>query len=371
MNRSLLLCLLVALILRLTFVLVVFPVLQDRWQLREDGDGYRPIAQSIRDQQYTDVTRGPVYPAIVAACPGRTLPVVQALLDTAVCALIFWLTGRQLSAAWLWALYPFAIWRVAFVNKETVLTFYLAIYICLQLRAWRSGHWRDWVAAGLACGLVNLCKPMFLLWPVLLLFVVPRRAWILLVALLALLTPWTYRNWRVTGGEFLPVATERGGVTTFIGNYQPSAGSWEGPGKAQWQAAVAEISTQNPGASVVQLDCVFYRAAWQQIAGNPVQAVGLAIRKCGRFWFFSAKRRELLLAGLIQGGYLALLGFGLWRVPWTRERGLLLALIGYVMVVHALSYADLRFSLPIMPCVCALAASAFVGRGRTAPCQQA
>ena len=190
-------------------------------------------------------------------------------------------------------------------------------------------------------------------------------------ALLALLTPWTYRNWRVTGGEFLPVATERGGVTTFIGNYQPSAGSWEGPGKAQWQAAVAEISTQNPGVSVVQLDHVFYRAAWQQIAGNPVQAVGLAIRKCGRFWFFSAKRRELLLAGLIQGGYLALLGFGLWQVPWARERWLLLALIGYVMVVHALSYADLRFSLPIMPCVCALAAGAFVGRGRTGPCQQA
>ena len=91
MNRSLLLCLLVALVLRLTFVLVVFPVLQDRWQLREDGDGYRPIAQSIRDQQYTDVTRGPVYPAIVAACPGRSLSVIQALLDTLVCALIFWL----------------------------------------------------------------------------------------------------------------------------------------------------------------------------------------------------------------------------------------------------------------------------------------
>ena len=31
MNRSLLLCLLVALILRLIFVLLVFPVLQDRW----------------------------------------------------------------------------------------------------------------------------------------------------------------------------------------------------------------------------------------------------------------------------------------------------------------------------------------------------
>jgi len=375
MNRPLLLCLLVALVLRLSFVLLVFPVLQNRWQLRDDGDGYRPIAQTIRDHQYNDVTRGPVYPSLVAACPGITLKILQALLDTAVVALLFWLAGRQLSAAWLWALYPFAIWRVAFVNKETVLTFYLVIYLCLQLRAWRSGHWRDWMAAGLACGLVNLCKPMFLLWPILLLAVVPHRAWILIAAMLVLIVPWTYRNWRVTGGEFLPVATERGGVTTFIGNFQPTAGNWEGPGKPLWQAAVAEIIAKNAGASVVQLDRVFYRAAWQQFADHPIQALGLALRKCGRFWFFSAKHRELLLAGLIQGGYLALLGIGLWRIrPWNREIGLLLAMLGYVMVVHALSYADLRFSLPVIPCVCVLASRTFAPVAKTSltgPCQQA
>ena len=375
MNRPLLLCLLVALVLRLSFVLLVFPVLQNRWQLRDDGDGYRPIAQTIRDHQYNDVTRGPVYPSLVAACPGITLKILQALLDTAVVALLFWLAGRQLSAAWLWALYPFAIWRVAFVNKETVLTFYLVIYLCLQLRAWRSGHWRDWVAAGLACGLVNLCKPMFLLWPILLLVVIPRRAWILLVALVALLGPWTYRNWRVTGGEFLPVATERGGVTTFIGNYPPTAGNWEGPGKPLWQAAVAEIIVKNAGASAVQMDRVFYRSAWQQVIDHPIYASGLVLRKCGRFWFFSAKHRELLLAGVIQGAYLALLGIGLWRMrPWGLEVRLLLAMLSYVMIVHALSYADLRFSLPIIPCVCILASRTFSRSQKpstTEPCQQA
>ena len=353
----------VALFLRLAFVLLVFPILQQHWHLRDDGDGYRPIAQTIHDQRFDDVTRGPVYPTIVAICPGIALKVVQASLDTLVCALIFWLAGRQLSAAWLWALYPFAIWRVAFVNKETALTFCLAIYTCLQLRAWRSGRWLDWVAAGLACGLVNLCKPMFLLWPVLLLFAAPRRAWILLVAMLVLIAPWTYRNWRVTGGEFVPVATEQGGLTTFVGNYQPTAGNWEGTGKSNWLTAVEEVRAQNPGASAVALDRVFYRAAWQQVAGNPARAVVLALRKCGRFWFFSAKRRELLVAVLIQGGYLALLGIGVWRMrSCGTETWLLLALIGYVMLVHALSYADLRFSLPVMPVVCALASRTFATR---------
>ena len=48
MNRNLILCLLVALVLRLAFVLLAFPALQQHWQLRDDGDGYRPIAQTRR-----------------------------------------------------------------------------------------------------------------------------------------------------------------------------------------------------------------------------------------------------------------------------------------------------------------------------------
>ena len=204
---------------------------------------------------------------------------------------------------------------------------------------------------------------MFLHWPVLLLVVAPRRAWILVVAMVVLIAPWTYRNWRITGGELLPIATEQGGLTTFVGNYQPTAGNWEGPGKVRWLAAIAEIRAQNIGASAVALDRAFYRAAWQQVVGNPLRAAGLAIRKCGRFWFFSAKQRELLFALLIQGGYLTLLGIGLWRArSWGAETWLLLALTGYVMLVHAVSYADLRFSLPVMPCVCALASRTFATR---------
>ena len=376
--------------LRLAFVFLGFPALEQRWHLREDGDGYGAIAQTIREGRYEDVTRGPVYPVFVALA-GSPLAVktTQAILDTATVLLVYWLAGKRLWAAWLWALYPFAIWRVAFVNKETVLTFLLVAYVCLQLRAWRLDCWREWAAVGALFGLVNLCKPTFLLWPVVLvccsrgeslgrssrfgyriglllagmIIVIPRRAWILMAAMLVVMAPWTYRNWRVTGGEFLPVATEVGGMTTFVGNYQPTLGLWEGPGKLRWMAAVDEIRSQNAGASPVQLDRAFYRAAWQQVAGHPVKAAGLAMRKCCRFWFLSAARREQLLSALIQGGYLVLLGIALWRAwPFSREVWVMLGLIAYVMLVHALSYADLRFSVVVMPYVCALASRTFATR---------
>jgi hypothetical protein len=372
--------LLTALLLRLAFVFLGFPWLEGRWHLHEDGDGYGAIAQSIRDGHYSDVTRGPVYPVFVAAAGSPVaVKVAQAILDSAICLLVYWLArstfpaarstlSAPLLAAWLWAIYPFAIWRVAFLNKEVVLAFLLAGYVCLQLIALRNGKIWPWLAAGGMLGLINLCKPMFLPWPIVIaLFAVWNRVPLARVALLVAvmlgsIAPWTIRNWRVTGGEFLPVATERGGVTTFVGNYQPTLGLWEGPGdlKARWMAAVALIELRHAGSSAVQMDRVFYRAAWQQMISHPAKAFEMSVRKCGRFWFLSAARRERTISFIIQLSWLSLACIGLWRLrPWSAQTRLLVTLILYVMLIHAISYADLRFCLPLMPFVCVLGATVF------------
>jgi hypothetical protein len=255
---------------------------------------------------------------------------------------------------------------VAFINKEIVLTFLLVSYVCVQLIALRKEKLWQWLASGALLGIVNLCKPTFLMWPLILFLFVPRRAALTLAAMAVIVVPWTYRNWLVTGGEFLPVATEAGGLSTFVGNYQPTLGLWEGPGKLRWMAAADEIRSQNGGVSVVQLDRAFYRAAWQQVMGNPVKAAELFVRKCSRFWFLSAARRQQVAGFAIQGAYLALLCIGLWRLrPWSVEGKLVLTLVAYVMLIHALSYADLRFSLSAMPFVCVVGAAAFgkISRG--------
>ena len=362
-SRPLWSCLLIALLLRLAFVFVLFPTLQPRMQLREDGDGYGEIAQTIREGHYDDVSRGPVYPVFLAlAGSSLVAKCLQALLDTVTAWLVFLVAGRNWKAAALWVVYPFAIWRVAFINKEVVLTFLLMSYVYVQLLALRRGRLWQWLAAGGLLAAVNLCKPTFLAWPVLVVALaylhrVPLgRVAILIAGMIIVVAPWTWRNFEVTQGAFVPVATERGGVTTFIGNYQPTLGLWEGPGKAKWMVAVAEINAQHPGASDVELDRVFYRAAWEQVVRNPVVAVEMFVRKCGRFWFLSAARREQAASVGIQFVYLSLLGIGLWRArPWGFETVLMVALVAYVMLTHALSYADMRFSLPVMPLVCVMA----------------
>jgi hypothetical protein len=375
-TSKLIVCLAVALSLRLAFVFIGFPLLEQRWHLREDGDSYGAIAQTIREGRYIDVTRGPVYPVLVAAAGSPiAMKCFQAVLDTLACLLVFQLARLALRAprstldvplwaSWLWALYPFAIWRVAFINKEVVLAFLLAGYVGLQLAALRDGKLWQWLAAGGVLGLVNLCKPTFLAWPfVIFAFAFLHRVSLvrviaLVAAMIVIVAPWTARNLRVTGGALVPVATEQGGFTTFVGNYQPTLGLWEGPGKLEWMAAAEEIREQNAGASLVDLDRAFYHAAWEQVRSNPSTAFELFVRKCGRFWFLSAARRERVASFAIQAVYLAFLGIGLWRVrPWNLPVVLLVTLILYVMLLHGLSYADLRFSLVVMPLVCVLAAA--------------
>ncbi|HTS16702.1 MAG TPA: hypothetical protein VMP11_03940 [Verrucomicrobiae bacterium] len=372
MSHPLLICLALALVVRLAFVFVVFPAIAPRMHLREDGDAYGQIAEAVREGEYVDVTRGPVYPVFLAVCGAPMVAkVVQALLDTMTVWLVFVLAGRRWEAAALWAVYPFAIWRVAFIGKETMTAFLLAGYVCVQVAAFRGRRAWLWLAAGGLLAVVNLCKPTFLAWPVLVLALaylhrVPlSRVAMLVAGMVMLVAPWTYRNYVVTHGAFVPVATERGGVTTFIGNYQPTLGLWEGPGKSEWMLAVQEIESGHPGASVVELDRIFYRAAWEEMARDPLKAVEICARKCVRFWFESAARRIGIGAVLVQAVFLGLLGIGLRRGwPWDVDSVLALTLIAYVMLVHALSYADLRFSLAVMPLVCALAASAFHARAR-------
>jgi len=258
-----------------------------------------------------------------------------------------------------------AIWRVAFINKDIALTFLLVAYASVQLTALRRGRAGWWIGAGALLGVVNLCKPTFLLWPLVLLplarrdRVRPAQVGALVLAATLVILPWALRNYRVTQGEVLPIATENGGLTTFVGNYQPTHGLWEGPGKPEWMAAVDEVRRRHPGASVVELDRAFYRAAWDQIRSNPPTAMELAVRKLGRFWFLSAARRAPAASLLIQGLWLAFGAVGLWILrPWSPGTRLMLGLVLYVMAIHALTYADLRFSLPVAPFVAAFGGEA-------------
>jgi Dolichyl-phosphate-mannose-protein mannosyltransferase len=347
--------LLAALALRLGFVFAALPAIESRVALRFDGDNYTAIAQGIWRGEWRDVERGPVYPLFVAACGGSltAVRVAQTVLDCGTVWLVF-LLGRRwlgektaLTGAWLYALYPLAWWRIAFVNKEIVLTLLLAATVWC---------WQRPVLSGVGLGLVNLCKPSFLLLPLLRRWVPSqRRAGVVTLAvMLAVIAPWTVRNYAMTG-ELLPVATERGGFTAYVTNWWPTRGDWE-TNKPLWQAELDRIRSKHADLNPVRLDRLFYRLTLQNILAGPGHTVLMVARKAVMFWFVNASGRLWWAVVPVQLLYLGLAVAGLVRRRLPPE---LLTVVFYTWALHALVIADVRFALPVMPYVCVVAAAAF------------
>ena len=365
----------------------------------------------------------PVFVAIVFEICSHSLTAVklaQVLLDTTTVALI-WATGFRATsnrhvgawAGWLYAVYPLAWWRCGFINKEILEVFALVLFVWFLFRAiaclrqmdghsssslqgrqalhtaggqaslpvrgarppreWRC-HTTTWLTpwflffCGLLLGVVNLVKPIFLLLPVMLAVWFWREqarlrsaaVWlaVLVLGMLLVITPWTVRNLRLTG-RIVPVALERGGLTCYVGNYYPTRGAWEGENRHQWENELQRIANEHPTADAVQLDRIYYRAAFRNITAHPPQFAEMFVRKAWRFWFSNASGRlgtVVLVVQILFVG-LGLAGVFRSRLDWS-TRILLCLVVGYVCLIHAIAYADVRFSLPVMPLVMLLGAGA-------------
>ncbi len=402
LSQKLWLVLLVALALRLAFVLLIFPALDARlggaYAARGiDSDNYLVIANSFFVAKYTDVERAPLYPAFLAAILALfyhstvAVQVAQAILDSSTVALL-WLIGRRIApdrsiaawACWLYAFYPLAWWRCVFINKEILQTFTVALFVlsflsvisksfdykCLDSTSPKRPSPLTLLLSCFLCGVmlgvVNLVKPIFLLLPLVLAIWVwrgrkrilhaPVVIGTLLVGMLVVIAPWTIRNHRVANA-FVPVATERGGITMFIGNYYPSRGMWEGEHKYLWQNEVDRIAKEHAGANPIEMDRIYFRATLANIASHPLQFAELFIRKAWRFWFTNASERLRWLVLLVQLTFLGLAVAGLFKRGFDAVAALFFfLLVGYVWLLHAAIYADARFSLPLMPYVMLFAA---------------
>jgi hypothetical protein len=340
-----------------------------------DADHYGAIADAILQGRYTDVQRAPLYTAFVALIyalfwhSNAAVKTAQAFVDTGTAALI-WSLGKRIAPAsnagrlsgLLYAAYPLAWWRCGFIGKEVLETFGLALFVW----SFQATGLKQQLRSGLLLGLANLIKPILLGLPlaVAVWFWTQRKRlraaaaqWLMVVlGMLVVVTPWTARNYLVTG-EFVPVALENGGLTAFVGNFVPSLGAWEGPHKAEWEAAVAQIAAQHPDASQVELDRVYMRHALAEIAAQPARFPEMVALKLWRFWFANPSGRLGLLVLTIQLIVLGLAVIGLFQPRIPAGTKLFLGLvIGYLWLTHGLVYAEVRFSLPAAPCMMILAA---------------
>lgn len=249
--------------------------------------------------------RAPAYPLFLAivgagAAEYPAVPARVKIAQSLVGALGVWIIGlialrgagpaAGVIAASIAAAYPPLVTIPAYVLSETLYsTLALATALLLDMgveRAERAGSGRAGgaltLAGGLLAGVSILVRPAMLFFlPLAVLWLVLRRRTVLAVALglaaLAIVAPWTLRNFRVYD-RFVLVASE-GGVTFWTGNHPLARGEGDMAANPDIKRAELEFRRSHPGLSAEQLEPLYYRDAARYIADHPGWWLGLLVRK--------------------------------------------------------------------------------------------
>ncbi len=374
---------LLALAVRLAFVLVVHPRVEPDFRT---ADGYDHIAASLaagrgfrlEGSSLAAAERLPLYPVLLAASVRLFGPsplpwqVAQCFLGATTCVFVLLVARRWASragallAAVLCALHPTLILYVARPLTET-------LYILLLVLFVHALATRRLVAAGAWLGLGLLVKSTALLHLVALAPFVVRASirqllWAITVTAMVVL-PWVGWNLWAHGAPHLLTATagrnlhqglfisRRVGWTTPVGDLNQEA-DW-----ALWndlrQARVAWTG------DVVADDAAAGRVALEWIEQHPDVAGRLWARNLLLTWYLARSTTSMAVHAAVHGVLLLLALVGtvrLLRVPGARDVAAALALLVLAYTAtHAIIKPGIRYVLPAVPVAAMLAAAAVPG----------
>lgn len=288
------------------------------------------------------------------------------------------ITGRW--AATLAAVFPTLVFYSASLGYEVALATVLLAVVDLTLLA-RSQS-RAWVFAtiGALLGIAALIKPIALLVPILLsaysltIYGVTqtiRFSAITVVAMVAVVAPWTFRNYR-TLGAFVPVSTNGGYVLYSVNS--PSA------------TGLSRKVAPPPGeVDEASMDRSRFRAARVWIIGNPIEFGRLALLKTTYTWGTTSTIISYLSCDRLptwqENVYMAVLNTA-WTMLFVlcvrgalsggawHERGLLLPiwLLAYVFALHLAFEAESRHHIPVIASLILVAACGLTREKYHGPC---
>ena len=382
------------LVLGLAFCFIVFPHLLGHGVTKLDPDGYGRAGRVLYETgRFDSIEKAPLYPAFVALVSllvgGYRVWAVQAaqcLLVASTCVLLYAIFRRVLgerSARWAGlacALYPMLIWYTPRMWTETFLTFVLAGFT-LSMIAFlqRPAAWRAFLC-GAMVGIVALSKGIALVFVIL----VPLTLWLRLrgkagrfllpfaLAVMVLITPWTWRNWRLTG-QFLPIHAN-GGYNFYLGN--GFVRHW-----CQAPLSYAELKEhtlrdiqnlyESPGvddpSDPLDVDRVLLQAALRDLRAHPAFILQKLAVQSLTFWYLAADASKSILTGFLQFPVALVALVGVCRALRRRSWALVLLVpVAGIMGASVAIFAFARLSATIMPYLIGLAVyGSWPGRRRS------
>lgn len=379
--------LVLAFLLRLVFFLTVFNSFSQKYGWEGDdnydeialnvlnGEGYR-----VHPETPPNTVRPPLYTLfliIVFAVVGSErwkVFTAQALLQTLVCYLVYRLGKRFTNsesaaklAALLFALYPQSMLYSSMYMTETLFSFLIIVSVWFYLDVSETHSASRSMLLGVVLGLAALTRPVALLLfvPIVLLYFlrakrsadnlrwVSRNVILIILFTGAAISPWTVRNYAVTG-KFIPVSS-RGAhflySNTITGSEEERADQIEKFGKADNSDPEGRDST-------------YLAMAVSNILEKPHLFIVNTIRTMLDFWYRGHSSAISLFNGVTNFLLLSLAVFGI--VMYRHRHGeIVTVLIVYVLyfnVCYGLLHAISRYSYPVIPFVLIYASYYITGK---------
>ncbi len=366
------------------------------------GNGYRFYSDTAKTMM-----REPGYPLLLAGVWlvfGSSFTVVKVLnlvLALGTAGLIVVLVRRFTRSTWaafaavlLFLFHPGTLVAEDRGGVEIFFGFLIVLFFITLCRAVERAHFTDFLLCGLVLGLNVIVRSVLMLFPVFLLaylILIERRKMpmktallnvaVMILAMLAVLSPWILRNYRLTG-RFVPTASVLG-VSAHAGHYITSHLS---EGKPWWLLDRQAGLERDQLASSLGLKFegpyyqVFYRTedeltfssflvhrVTEDYRNAPGEFVETLFGNFFNFWFAGKTPTATYLNLAIQLPYLLLAGAGIiigFREHQSRLVALIILLIGYVVAVYIPILAQARYSIPLVPFLSLLGTIALIAAHR-------
>jgi hypothetical protein len=312
-----------------------------------------------------------VLSATLVAGGGLLIPhLVQVLVGTACCLLLYWIGKRLfsarvgLAAAGVLAVHGVLVFESYELLPAVWMTFFdlLAVHLVLVAREKRS--WRLALAAGLAIGVSAIFGPTILPFVLVAIVVLrePRAIAALAIGVVLPIAPVTVRNAR--RGELALVASN-GPINFYVGNNADYDHTFAIRPGAHWEELMAR-----PSGELVDDSIAFWR-------DHPGSALALSARKLYLFWngaeiardtdIYAVREESSILRALVAPRGLpfpdglviplALLGMVISRREW-RRLGIAYGFIAAQAIVIPIFFVSSRHRVPVLPMFALFAAAA-------------
>lgn len=388
---------LMGLALRLWIVSTTDRLLNTPAQLIGDESRYDNVAYALRQGeffQWPGVT--PIYPLFLAGVYlifGHSYAValyLQAFVGATTIPLTYRVARRfigrrsSLLAAMLVALHPNLIGQTAILYTEVLYTSLLLLALLGLLWALEAPFLRRFILAGVLLGIANLVRPATALLPLFLPLILLRvwslrrrvTLWVVYsVAMVAVIIPWTYHNYR-THNTFLPFSLTMAQVWTASPEFYHLMKQKPNAIVRIWDEELNPERNGGHNPLTIEGDRYFTARGIASIRAEPGIYAWYSLQKLAFFWighpaadydwpFNFALLRKQLSAGWIA----AMFGFRLLLVVATlagliilrrrlRVFTPLLLICGYLMLVYALLLPVARYSEPLYPILAVIIAAA-------------